>query len=146
MLRGALRSERGDTLVEFALTSFLFLMTFLGTIEFGLIVWQYNIVSDLAQEGARWAAVRGSKGLAPASTADVQTFVRARSPGWLPTVTTFSADTTTKACTTTATAPSTMVAGDLLCVKVVQSFSPLTQVIPLATLNLTSTAQMTIAR
>jgi Flp pilus assembly protein TadG len=145
-LGGGLRSERGDTLVEFALTSFLFLMTFLGTVEFGLIVWQYNIVSDLAQEGARWASVRGSRGSSPASTADVQTFVRARSPGWLPVVTTFSADPVTKACTTTATAPSALDAGDGLCVTVVQSFAPLTRVIPLATLNLQSTAQMTIAR
>jgi Flp pilus assembly protein TadG len=143
------RSERGQSLVEFALASFLFLMTFLGTIEFGLMVWHYNIVSDLAQEGARWAAVRGAGAIPSmrASTADVQTYVRTRSLGWPVTVTTFSADPITKVCTATATNPSALVAGDGLCVTVAQSFAPLTGVIQLAVWpNLQSTAQMIIAR
>jgi len=52
-------SERGETLIEFALSLFVFLMLVVGTLEFGLLVWHYNMTADLAQEGARWAAMHG---------------------------------------------------------------------------------------
>ena len=58
--RRGLRSERGQTLVEFALGLVLVVITLLGTVQFGVAIFRYNMVSDLAQEGARWAMVRGS--------------------------------------------------------------------------------------
>jgi Flp pilus assembly protein TadG len=142
----ARNSQCGQSLVEFALSSMLFLMTLLGIFEFGLAVFQYNIVSDLAQEGARWASVRGagSGGLA-ASEANVQTFVRARALALSPTVETYSVNPTTKACTTTHVDPSSLFAGSGLCVKVTKSFAPLTQIIPLSA-TLGATAQMIVAR
>src|SRR5580765_7072275 len=83
------RDERGQELVEFALASLVFLMTVFGTLQFGVAVWQYNMVSNLAQEGARWASVRGTtSSLGNASSGDVQTFVQSRSSGLNPTVTT----------------------------------------------------------
>src|SRR5438093_611632 len=51
------RGEGGETLVEFALALTVFLMTVLGTMELGIGVFRYNMMSDLAQEGSRWAAV-----------------------------------------------------------------------------------------
>jgi Flp pilus assembly protein TadG len=151
-----LRIERGDTLVEFALAFMLFLATIFGTIEFGLAVWQYNMVSNFAQEGARWAAVRGATnasfctgpGTVPckATTADVSNFVNSRSLGMTVTVFTYSADAATKVCTTTATDPAVLVAGDGLCVKAQTTFAPFTRVVPMGTLTLQSTAQMIMAR
>ena len=90
-------SNTGESLIEFAFASVIFLSMVLGAIEFGIAVWNYNLVSDLAQEGARFAAVRGStsgaacSGLAlpcSASNADVQTYVRNRAVGLSVTVTT----------------------------------------------------------
>jgi Flp pilus assembly protein TadG len=138
--------QRGQSLVEFALSLTLFLVTLLGIFEFGLAIWQYNIVSNLAQEGARWASVRGNgSGAMAASEADVQTFVQARALGMSPNVETFSVNSTTKTCTTTHVDPSSVAAGFGVCVKVTNFFAPLTQIIPL-TATLTARAQMIVAR
>lgn len=138
--------ESGETLIEFALALVVFLMTILGTAQFGLIVWQYNMMSNLAQEGARWASVHGNGSSSPASATAVQTFVQARSLGMNPSVSTFSVDPNTKVCTTTATDPSAVGGGGGICVKVQKNFSPLTRIIPLGTLTLQATAQMIVAR
>jgi Flp pilus assembly protein TadG len=127
------RDDRGQSLVEFALASVIFFMTLFGTIEFGRAIWHYNMVSDLAQEGARWAAVHGNKSASPASSADVQTFVRSRALGITVTV-------------TATPAPSTLLPGSMVTVNVTSSFSPLTTIIPSATLTLQSTARMVISR
>ena len=58
--RRRMGDDRGENLVEFALASTVFFMTLFGIIIFGIGVWRYNMVSDLAQEGARWASVHGS--------------------------------------------------------------------------------------
>jgi Flp pilus assembly protein TadG len=138
--------ERGETLVEFALALTIFLMTLLGTAEFGLMVWQYNMLSDLAQEGARRAAVCGTGRALSTSECNVQSFVQSRSLGLNPTVTTFSVDMSTKACTTTVTNPAILASGSGVCVTVEKSFAPLTRIVPLATLTLQSTAQMIMSR
>ena len=58
--RWLLGDDRGENIIEFALASTVFFTTIFGIIIFGIGVWQYNMVSDLAQEGARWASVHGS--------------------------------------------------------------------------------------
>ena len=72
--------DRGQSLVEFALASTVFFMTLFGVIIFGIGVWRYNMVADLAQEGARWASVHGSTSASPAVQANVQTYVQSRAP------------------------------------------------------------------
>ena len=139
-------SARGETLIEFALALALFLATLFGITQLGLGIWQYNMISNLAQEGARWASVRGGGSATPASTADVQNYVRSRAVGIAGlTVTTTLADVNTGVCTTTATAPSATGSGAGLCVKVRKSYT-LTRLIPIGTLPLESTAQMIMAR
>lgn len=128
-----MRDDRGQSLVEFALASVIFFMTLFGTIEFGRGIWQYNMVSDLAQEGARWAAVHGNKSASPASSADVQNFVRSRALGINVNV-------------TATPAPSTLFSGSIVTVQVTSSFSPLTTIIPSATWTLQSTARMVVSR
>ena len=134
--RSVLRGERGQTLIEFALALWLFLMTIFGIVELGLGVWQYNMVSNLAQDGARWASVRGSTAGTVATNASVQTYVQGRVPGMSPTVTTTWPDGGSQ-----SNAP-----GNRVQVVVQKSFTPLTALIPNATLTLQSTAQMIIAR
>jgi Flp pilus assembly protein TadG len=132
--RRRLRDDRGQTLLEFALASVGFFILVFGTIEFGRAVWQYNMMSDLAQQGARWAAVHGSTSLSPASAADLQAFVQSRSPGFTVNVTAAPQN------------PSAAFPGGIIVVQVDSSFSPLTALVPAATLNLTSTARMTVFR
>jgi Flp pilus assembly protein TadG len=128
------RDDRGSELLEFAVASVVFFTILFGTIEFGLGVWQYNMTSDLAQEGARWAAVHGSSSASPATAAQLQTYVQGRSPGFSVTV------------TATPTNPSAAGPGTVIAVQVDSSFSPVTNLIPATTLNLTSTAKMRVFR
>ena len=131
--RRVVRGERGQALVEFAFASVVFLMTVFGTLEFGLMIWHYNMISNLAQEGARWASVRGtSSTIANAASSDVETFVQSRSTGISVTAT---------------TTPSPVGApGTIVTVQVQTTFAPLTGIVPMTTLNLSSTAQMIVAR
>jgi len=129
-----LRDDRGQSLVEFALASVVFFITVFGTIEFGLAIYQYNMVADLAQEGARWAAVHGSTSASPATAAQLQTYVQGRSPGFTVTVTATPAN------------PSAVGPGGIIAVQVASTFTPVTSLIPSATLNLQSTARMTVFR
>jgi Flp pilus assembly protein TadG len=136
---------RGETLIEFALSFTLFLATVLGMMQFGIGVWQYNMLSNLAQEGARWASVRGSSSSFSASETGVQSFVRGRALGLSPTVNVYSASSS-NVCSTTHVDPSMLDPGDGVCVNVTKTFAPLTRIVPMSTLTLSATAQMIIAR
>jgi Flp pilus assembly protein TadG len=130
-LAGVVRDARGQSLVEFALASFVFFATIFGTVEFGRGVWQYNMMSDLAQEGARWAAVHGTGSASPSNQSGVQSFVNSRSPFTV----------------TVTTAPSTIgAAGSTVEVQVRSTFQPLTSLIPNSSISLMSMATMVVQR
>lgn len=57
--KGRRRSQRGQTLVEFALVAPLLLMVIFGTIEFCFLYQSLNTVNFAAREGARVGAVLG---------------------------------------------------------------------------------------
>lgn len=134
VVTGWQRDQRGQSLVEFALGSVVFFSLIFGIIQFGRAVFQYNTVSSLAQEGARWASVRGSTSDSPATAAQLQSYVEGRSPGFSVTVTSTPAN------------PSAAAPGTLVSVRVVSSFDPAVNLIPSATLNLESTAKMIVSR
>ena len=133
MRKRLLRSDRGETLVEFAIASVVFFTLVFGSLEFGLAVWQYNMVADLAQEGARWASVRGQSTGLGITSANVQTYVTSRAVGLTVTV-------------TTTAAPETLAAGSTIGVTVTSYYLPDTTLLPHSLLTLQSTAQMTIAQ
>ena len=56
-MRTRSRDQRGATLVEFALISPVIILIFLGFFDFGRAIYQYNTLSHLAREGARFAIV-----------------------------------------------------------------------------------------
>ena len=132
-MRQPVSSDRGQTIVEFAISSLLFFMVIFGVAGFGIAVWRYNLVSDLAQEGARWASVRGSTAVTPATNATVLAFVQGRATGLmtpLPTaVTTWSS----------AGAP-----GSVVRVVVSHTFTSTIAFVP--TMTFQSRAEMIIAR
>jgi Flp pilus assembly protein TadG len=148
--RRLIENEAGQTLVEFALASTIFFTTLLGILVLGLMAFRYNMMADLAQEGARWASVRGSGASSPvsgASTGDVQAYVAARAVGIPVTVSTTSASGTAPySCTATSVNPSTLSQGARFCVTVASAFSPMTGLVPLRSLTLQSTVQMVMAR
>lgn len=130
------RDDCGAQLVEFALASTIFFMTIFGVMGFGIAVWQYNMVADLAQEGARWAAVRGSTTPAPATDPSVSTYVLGRAPGM----------TAVNLMVTTTWPDGNKAPGKKVQVVVTKTFTPIVPFIPRRALTMASTAQMVIAR
>ncbi len=53
------RDERGSTLVEFAMTALLLILLVSGVLQWILAMYAYHFTSYAAEEGARFAAVRG---------------------------------------------------------------------------------------
>lgn len=128
------RDTKGQSLVEFALASVLFFTVLFGIIQFGLAIWQYNTVASLAQEGARWASVRGSTSSIPATAGQLQTYVQSRSPGFGVTV------------TATPTNPSAASPGATIQVRVSSTFNMGVSLLPVSTLTLQSTARSIVSR
>jgi Flp pilus assembly protein TadG len=128
------RSERGETLVEFAFASVIFLTVVFGALEFGIAVWNYNLVSDLAQEGARYAAVHGQNSGSPVTEADVATFVQTRAVGL---------NVTT---TTPAGEPNTLVAGSVVEVNVSHTLALGGGLLPFWNFPVQANAKMIVAR
>jgi len=109
-------------------------MMVFGAIEFGLAIWNYNLVSDLAQEGARYAAVHGQTSDSPANEAGVVAFVESRSSALL----------TGIVVTTPAGAP--LRAGETVEVRVDYSLVAGGGLIPSWNIPIFSTARMIVAR
>ena len=107
-----------------------------GTIEFGIAIWNYNLVSDLAQEGARYAAVHGQHSGSAIGTAEVNTYVQSRASGLL----------TGATVTTPLGAPNTKSVGTVIEVRVDYTIVAGGGVLPLWNIPIFSTAQMIVAR
>lgn len=87
--------NRGSTLLEFAFAGPILIVLIFGIVEFGIALYDYNLVANGARLGARYAAVRGDTcdtakfsqftnpdlRPCPAASANVVTFVRDNSPG-----------------------------------------------------------------
>ncbi len=88
-------SVRGQTAAEFAIVALLLLTMIFGIIQFAQLLNAYELITEAAQEGSRYAMVRGSSVASPATTADVQGIVQTRAaalnaasmtitPAWTP--------------------------------------------------------------
>lgn len=126
-IRRFARADHGVELVEFAFASVIFFATVFGIFSFGLAIFQYNVVAMAAKDGARWAAVRA----ASASNADVQNYVRSRTYGLTPSVT---------------TSWPTKTAGSTVTVTVEKTFTPLGPFVPRGTIRLRSASSMIIMK
>ena len=73
-------SKDGAAFVEFALVAPVFLMLLFGIIEFSRLMLMYHHVGNAARDGSRYAIVHGSTSLANATAADVENYVRSKSP------------------------------------------------------------------
>lgn len=53
------REERGSELVEFAMTAWLLVLVLFGVYQWGYAMYAYHFVTYAAEEGSRFATVRG---------------------------------------------------------------------------------------
>jgi Flp pilus assembly protein TadG len=159
------REERGSELVEFAVTASLLVAVLFGAIEFGLAVYADHFVSSAAQEGARYAIVRGADWSSSCSTSappsftlsyhckasngDVQNYVKSLASLGINSANVSATTTwpgTTPSCASSCSACSTTnSSGCMVKVQVTYSFTfLLSRFFPQSTLNLTSTAEQVI--
>jgi Flp pilus assembly protein TadG len=78
------KRRRGSSLVETALVTVPFFTLILGIIAWGYLVFSYDSLTFAAQQGARWASVRGSTSGMAATAASVQAYVTGQTPGLMP--------------------------------------------------------------
>lgn len=131
-----MRSQRGQVIVEFAFASLIFCTVVFGALEFGVAIWNYNLVSDLAQEGARYAAVHGANSGSPVDAAAVNAFVQSRASGLLSGVN----------ATTPAGAPGTLAAGAVVEVRVDYTIAVGGSLLPTWNIPVATSARMIVMR
>jgi Flp pilus assembly protein TadG len=72
--RRLIRSERGQSLVELAVTLPILVLLLLGTLDFGMAIFSYSMLRDAAQEGAFYGSFN------PASKTEIENRTRNISP------------------------------------------------------------------
>jgi Flp pilus assembly protein TadG len=120
-----------------------------GIIDFGRALYTYGFVAQLARQGARFAIVRGSKcdstkvSPCPASSSDVQTYVRGLSEG--PTnPSNIAATLVWPSCPGSVTGTNNP--GCVAKVTVTYSFAFIAPFVSSATINMASASQMVISQ
>jgi Flp pilus assembly protein TadG len=71
-----LRDDRGSQLVEFALSIMVLLTLVFGMVDFSRAMYSYHFASYAAQEGARYAMVRGASWTSACSTSAPPNFTQ----------------------------------------------------------------------
>jgi Flp pilus assembly protein TadG len=149
LIRPCLRGERGTSTIEFALGASLLFMSVVGTIYMAWALYTYNIVSEAAREGARYAIVRGhdchfGSPCTSATSGDIQTYVQhlgfpgssqmGATAAWFP-------SPGGGTCT-----PCTNIHGNQVQVTVTYSFPVAIPFVPQRTLSMSNTAEMVISQ
>ncbi len=150
--RSRLRGERGSSSVEFALGASLLFMVVFGIIAMMFALYSYNVVSESAREGTRYAIVRGSAchfaTACPAQASDIQAYVKnlgfpGINPNKLTAATAWAAYPAGGACTPNAGCNNP---GNQVTVTVSYSFPVVIPFVPNRTLSMSSTAAMVISQ
>ena len=161
------RAEKGNTLIEYALTLIVFLLMMFGIVDFSRALYAYHFVSSAARQATRWAAVNGQtcaddgscNGTAPmnngtALASDIQNYVaNITPPGIDPTkvttTPTWTAPTGSPDICTVAVAglggPYPKYPGCTVEVEVQYKFNFVAPIISAATVTMSSTSEMVIA-
>jgi len=70
--RGHLKSQRGQSSVEFALTIAILVVLLVSMLELTMFVYTYSVLADAAKEGVRYAIVHGAS-VSGATSGDAST-------------------------------------------------------------------------
>jgi len=142
-----LRRERGEALVEFAVATILIFTAILGQVDFGRMLFAYNVVSKVARQGVRYAAVRGYTAGANAATADaIKAYVAGQSHEHV-TTENVTVKTIDAAGTNEADWPTNDNPGRMVKITATYTFDPVVLPwLPQAARTVRSTAYMIIAR
>jgi Flp pilus assembly protein TadG len=139
-------------MVEFAMGALLLFLVLFGIMAMAFALYSYNVVSELAREGTRYAIVRGAKchftTACPATGANIQTYVQnlgfpGINPNNLTAVTAWSAYPVGTICAPSASCKNP---GNQVKVTVSYQFPLIIPFVPSRTLSMSSTAEMVISQ
>ena len=66
--RASSKRDRGEAMIEFAVSILFILVFMLGMIEIVMLLHTYNTLADSAKEGVRYAIVHGSGNASPSGS------------------------------------------------------------------------------
>lgn len=78
------RFLRGQTYAEFMVVVLPTVGVLFAIISLAMTVYTYSFVANAARDGVRYAIVHGSRSSSPASSSDIQTYVRNEAQGIRP--------------------------------------------------------------
>jgi Flp pilus assembly protein TadG len=154
-------SERGEEMIEFAISAVVLFTTIFGILGCSLLLYAYHFSSYAAREATRYAVVRGSTWgstncatvqtpVCNATTANVQAYVQSIVPPGISSGTQLTVTTTwpgtglAGSATTCNTTNGNNSPGCLVMVQVSYSFSYLLPFLPTTALNLNSTSEVVV--
>ena len=149
-----MRTQRGSSMVEFAIAAGAMLMVIFGIIQCGRALYYYHTVSNAARLGARWAEVRGSGCAAPmdhcgATATDIQNYITSNVPLFdannLTVTVTWSTSTDPNTGCSSASPSGNNDPGHFVCVNVAYRFDLAIPFFGGSPLNLSSTSKQVIA-
>lgn len=132
-MRTRLQRNGGQASAEFSLTLPITITLIFGIMQFGQVLYSYSLVAYSARSAARYAMMHSSQSPQPATAASIAAYVQSLTAGM---------DQTKL--TVTSTWIPTSTPGSLVKVQVSYSYVPFAPYLPSASINLSSTAQMTI--
>jgi len=127
------RSERGVAIAEMAVAFPVFIMLFLGVVDFARAMWTHNTLEHAAREVVRYASVHSQDSGDPVSQADITRYAHNRIVGL---------DVERLTVRTTYTPSNTM--GAKVQVDLTYNFTPVVPIMPDAVKTLVGTSQMRI--
>src|SRR2546427_151140 len=80
------KHQRGSALVESGLTMIVFLTVTFGLMDFGRMIWAYNLVSHAAHEATRYAMAHGRNSSHSATAADITSVATSQAVGLDPAI------------------------------------------------------------
>lgn len=127
------RNEKGVAIAEMAVAFPVFIMLFLGVVDFARAMWTHNTLEHAAREVVRYASVHSQDSGAPVSQADIVKYAHNRLVGLDPDRLTVR---------TTYEPSNTM--GAKVQVDLTYNFTPVVPIMPDAVKTLVGTSQMRI--
>ncbi len=128
------RRQRGAALVEFAVSIPVFFIMTIGLIDVGRAVWTHTSLGYVSRGAVRFASVRSNESGNPANVAAIEDWIVAQNTGLDP-----------QRMTVTAQWDPANTPGSNVQVDVAYSLRPVSSVLGVANLDLSSSARLTIS-
>ena len=127
------RRERGAALAEFAIAVPVFVMLFIGVIDFARAMWTHNTLEHAAREVVRYASVHSTDSGDPIGISETTAYAHNRTVGLSP-----------ERLTVQANYEPSNTMGGIVQINLIYDFTPVVPVMPDSVKTLVGTSQMRI--